>query len=58
MGVKCYKHEEYLQARARLILDMWEPHLEQTKKDLIPITMVMYAAALIPTGVSLSPLSV
>jgi len=49
--VKCYKHEEYLQARAGLILNMWEPHLEdETPDDLIPITMAMYAAALIPTG--------
>lgn len=50
MGAKCYKHDEYLQARADLILSMWEPHLEGTMEDLMPITMVMYAAALTPTA--------
>ncbi|KFY21276.1 hypothetical protein V491_03011, partial [Pseudogymnoascus sp. VKM F-3775] len=50
MGVKCYRHDEYLQARVDLILSMWEPHLDEMTEDLMPITLVMYAAALIATA--------
>jgi len=51
MGIGCYKHDEYLQARAALVIDLWKKHVaELTREDLMPITMVMYASALLPTA--------
>ncbi|KAK9371653.1 uncharacterized protein V1513DRAFT_454995 [Lipomyces chichibuensis] len=51
MGIECYGHDDYLNARAPLILALWEKHIaELTPEDLMPITLVMYASALLPTA--------
>jgi hypothetical protein len=56
MGVQCYDRDEHLQARVEPILAMWEERLHDlTPEDLVPITMVMYSAALIPTGIQRLP---
>jgi len=40
---------EYLRNRAQVVVDYWERYLMQSEdEDLRPITLVMYAAALIP----------
>ena len=52
MGIECYDHDEYLQARAGSIIALWEERLANTTPhDLRPITLVMYSAALLPTGI-------
>ncbi|KAL5337603.1 hypothetical protein BJX70DRAFT_227229 [Aspergillus crustosus] len=65
LGVKCMAEQDSkdrsvdLKVYADRILESWEPHMEQsqgqTPEDLKPITRVMYAAALIPGGVSIIP---
>jgi len=54
MGLECYGVDEDLKARVGAVVDFWQQHLEQSTDedlrptDLRPITLVMYAAALIP----------
>jgi len=49
MGLECYGVDEGLRASVGAVVDFWQHHLEQsTGEDLRPITLVMYAAALIP----------
>ena len=52
LGVKCYgMNDQCLQARMKSIMTLWEKRMEEmTPEDLRPITMVMYSAALLPTG--------
>ncbi|KAJ8103723.1 hypothetical protein POJ06DRAFT_6200 [Lipomyces tetrasporus] len=51
MGIQCYGHNEYLLARVPQIMAMWEKNIGAlTPEDLMPITMVMYASALLPTA--------
>ncbi len=53
MGVGCCDDDdEYLKARAESIMALWEKRLtKMTPENLRPITMVMYSAALLPTGI-------
>jgi hypothetical protein len=49
MGLECYGVDEGLRGRVGAVVDFWRQHLAQsTDQDLRPITLVMYAAALIP----------
>ncbi|KAK1826919.1 hypothetical protein QBC39DRAFT_268073 [Podospora conica] len=49
MGLECYGVDEGLGARVGAVVDFWKRHLEQSAdEDLRPITLVMYAAALMP----------
>lgn len=52
LGIGCYRNsDDYLQSRATEIVTSWEKHIETlTPDELRPITMVMYAAALVPGG--------
>jgi hypothetical protein len=50
MGLKCYDNDEHLESRAESIISMWEERLSDLAQALMPITMVMYCAALLPTG--------
>jgi hypothetical protein len=52
VGLGCFDDDdEYLIARAELIMAMWEKRMaKMVPEDLRPITMVMYSAALLPTG--------
>ena len=51
MGARCYAHDEYIRALTDSIISMWEDKFpSMTPEDLRPITMVMYGAALMPTG--------
>lgn len=49
LGIQCYGATEYLHARVASIIEFWERYLEESMdEDLRPISLVMYAAALIP----------
>lgn len=49
MGLECYGVDEDLRRRVGAVVDFWQQHLEQSAdEELRPITLVMYAAALIP----------
>ncbi|KAK9237781.1 hypothetical protein V1525DRAFT_402897 [Lipomyces kononenkoae] len=51
MGIQCYGHDENLQARVPPVMAMWDKYIsELTPEDLKPITMAMYASALIPAA--------
>lgn len=51
VGLRCYDLDEHLQARTNPIIALWEDRFAKaTPKDLRPITMVMYSAALLLTG--------
>jgi hypothetical protein len=51
LGIECYGGDEYLSSRTAAIVKFWEGYMEEvTADDLRPITLVMYAAALIPGG--------
>jgi hypothetical protein len=51
LGIGCYGGDEHLQARAAAVVKFWEEYMQEvTADDLRPITLVMYAAALIPGG--------
>ncbi|KAK9370585.1 hypothetical protein V1509DRAFT_616239 [Lipomyces kononenkoae] len=51
IGTQCYGHEYSLQARVPPIMAMWEKYIDElTPEDLKPITMAMYASALLPTA--------
>lgn len=60
VGVQCYGANEGLAAEVDGVVDFWQKYLqESTDEDLRPISLVMYAAALIPGGTlwSTSPFS-
>ncbi|KAK3940522.1 hypothetical protein QBC46DRAFT_385225 [Diplogelasinospora grovesii] len=49
MGLKVYGVDDELAARVDAIVDFWQKYLEKSAdEDLRPISLVMYAAALIP----------
>ncbi|KAL2022561.1 hypothetical protein VTK56DRAFT_5168 [Thermocarpiscus australiensis] len=49
LGLQCYGVDEELRARVDALVSFWHHYLEKsTEQDLRPITLVMYAAALIP----------
>lgn len=51
LGIQCNVSEPSLRQSAEVLLTEWEKHMEtQTPDDLRPITLVMYAAALVPGG--------
>ena len=52
LGIGCYGGDDRLEGWAAKIVNSWEKHMSQTPGDLRPITQVMYAAAIIPGGVS------
>jgi hypothetical protein len=56
LGIGCYDKDEYLGERASDLMAAWEEELENTPEKLKAITWVMYAAALIPGGKSLTRL--
>jgi hypothetical protein len=52
LGVRCYE-DSFLSNSADLLLESWEKVMcKTTPKDLLAITLVMYAAAVIPGGKS------
>jgi hypothetical protein len=49
LGIGCYGGDEYLASRAAAVVKFWEEYMKEvTADDLRPISLVMYAAALIP----------
>ena len=51
LGIGCYGGDEYLASRAAAVVKFWEEYMKEvTADDLRPISLVMYAAALIPGG--------
>jgi len=51
MGVQCYGADEGLATEVDAVVNYWQKYLEEsTDEDLRPISLVMYAAALIPGG--------
>jgi len=51
LGVHCFDGDESLGERVNALLHFWEDYMKKvTVDDLRPITLVMYAAALIPGG--------
>jgi hypothetical protein len=55
MGAKCYADDGDMSALTDSVIAMWEDVFPtMTAEDLRPITMVMYSAALLPTGIFLA----
>jgi hypothetical protein len=51
LGIGCYGGDDYLVERAKAVVKFWEDYMEELMmEDLRPISLVMYAAALIPGG--------
>ena len=51
LGLGCYGGDGYLTARSKAVVKFWEEYMEEVMAgDLRPISLVMYAAALIPGG--------
>lgn len=51
LGIGCYGGDEYLASRSMAVIKFWEEYMEEvTADDLRPISLVMYAAALMPGG--------
>jgi len=50
LGVGCYGADEEVKEGAEEVVEFWHRYLDRTEEDLRPISMVMYAAALIPGG--------
>lgn len=51
LGLKCYGVDEELDREVEAVVDFWHHYIESsTDEDLRPISLVMYAAALIPGG--------
>ncbi|OBT66951.1 hypothetical protein VE03_04139 [Pseudogymnoascus sp. 23342-1-I1] len=50
MGAKCYTHDVDVVALVDSVIEVWGNFIDTTVEDLKPITMVMYAAAMIPTA--------
>ncbi|KAF4635536.1 hypothetical protein G7Y89_g2558 [Cudoniella acicularis] len=49
LGIKCFDGDEFLLMRVTDVIKFWEDYMKDvTPDDLRPISMVMYAAALIP----------
>lgn len=51
LGLECYGADDNLKAGVEAVVNFWTNYLEaSTDEDLRPITLVMYAAALLPGG--------
>jgi hypothetical protein len=50
MGAKCYTNDADVIALTDSVIEVWGNFLNTTVEELKPITMVMYSAALLPTG--------
>ncbi|KAL5350689.1 hypothetical protein ACLOAV_004258 [Pseudogymnoascus australis] len=50
MGAKCYTDDANVVALVDSVIEVWGDFIDSTAEELKPITMVMYGAALIPTG--------
>lgn len=50
MGTKCYTHDKDMVALVDSVIEVWGNVIDTTEEELKPITMVMYSAALLPTG--------
>jgi hypothetical protein len=55
LGIECFGQDAYLESRVGPITEMWETWLDESgerllREDLEPITMVMYAAVVLPTA--------
>ncbi|KAK3333516.1 hypothetical protein B0T19DRAFT_399191 [Cercophora scortea] len=49
MGLRCYGVDEDLEQRVGAVIDFWERYFDESMdEDLRPISLVMYAAAVIP----------
>lgn len=56
LGLQCYGTEEETKEGVEAVVNFWNRYLEEsTDEDLRPISLVMYAAALIPGGESPGP---
>lgn len=56
LGIKCYAKDADMVASADTLVEFWENHAEEsTPDDLMAITQVMLAAALIPGGEIVDP---
>lgn len=55
LGIKCFDGDRFLEKRVADVIKFWEAFMKDvTADDLRPISMVMYAAALIPGGMFFS----
>lgn len=53
LGISCFGGDEPLQVIAAALIEFWEDYMREVPDgNLRPITLVMYAAALIPGGES------
>ncbi|KAL2200913.1 PrpF protein-domain-containing protein [Corynascus similis CBS 632.67] len=51
LGLRCYGADGEIENGVRAVVEFWHRHIESsTEEDLRPISLVMYAAALIPGG--------
>jgi hypothetical protein len=51
LGLECFGINEELEARVAAVVEFWQAYLyESAEEDLRPISLVMYASALIPGG--------
>jgi hypothetical protein len=51
LGVRCYGGDDELEREVEELIQFWEKDMEEgTDEDLRPISMAMYAAALVPGG--------
>ncbi|KAL2156513.1 hypothetical protein VTH82DRAFT_1258 [Thermothelomyces myriococcoides] len=49
LGLRCYGADEEIEGKVEAVVNFWHHHMEaSTEEDLRPISLVMYAAALIP----------
>lgn len=49
LGLRCWGCDDWLRTRVEAVIDFWHDFVEDpTDQDLRPITLAMYAAALIP----------
>lgn len=56
LGLECYGADEEIKSGVEAVVNFWHHYLEEsTDEDLRPISLVMYAAALIPGGEYLEP---
>ncbi|AEO58096.1 hypothetical protein MYCTH_2060364 [Thermothelomyces thermophilus ATCC 42464] len=51
LGLRCYGTDEEIESGVEAVVNFWHHYIESsTEEDLRPISLVMYAAALIPGG--------
>jgi len=50
IGAKCYTNDADVITLTDSVIEVWGNFLNTTVEELKPITMVMYSAALLPTG--------